>query len=148
MIPKINFPVAPSFNNEGAHKTLKQIMHQRKNLSIVLDDEQSAWISCKSIAKFRYKLSMNGWNWIIRYLTTGDYEDLGVHPEDTTAFIKETPNDLLTKLIEKGANVARVPFLRETQAHIRLIGIFTFGKVFFNIKRTDEFIEQLNTWKL
>ena len=49
------------------------------------------------------------------------------------------------ELIEQGYNVLPVRFRRETDAVISLRVIFKYGKLFFSIKRTDEFIDYLNT---
>ena len=50
----------------------------------------------------------------------------------------------LKELIESRCNIARIPFLRETQAFVKLRGLFKFGKLFFSIRRTDDFMDYLN----
>ena len=53
--------------------------------------------------------------------------------------------DVVKGLIEQKYNIARIPFLRETEAYIKLRGLFRFGKLFFSIRRSDEFIDYLNS---
>lgn len=83
--------------------------------------------------------------YILNYLQTGDYEDFGIFPSDITKTIEDTQTTCLKELIEQKCNIARIPFLRETEAYIRLRGLFRFGKLYFSIKRSDEFIDYLNS---
>lgn len=91
----------------------------------------------------QYMITPDTWKWLVNYLQTGDYEDFGIFPSDTS----HTVTDLLClkELIERKYNIARIPFLRETEAYIKLRGLFRFGKLFFSIRRSDEFIDYLNS---
>ena len=73
---------------------------------------------------------------------TGDYEDFGVFPSKLPKLCNQ--EDVVKELIEQKYNIARIPFLRETEAYIKLRGLFRFGKLFFSIRRSDEFIDYLN----
>ena len=86
-----------------------------------------------------------GWQWILNYLQTGDYEDFGVFPSKLPKLYSEFQEDVVKGLIEQKYNIARIPFLRETEAYIKLRGLFRFGKLFFSIRRSDEFIDYLNS---
>ena len=138
---QIQLPQA--YNNEAAHRQVKQLMRQHKQLYIQVDGE--AWISSQGVTGLRYQLNTQGWQWILNYLQTGDYEDFGVFPSKQSKLCGGFQEDAVKELIEQKCNMARVPFLRETEAYIRLRGLFKFGKLFFSIRRTDEFMDYLNS---
>ena len=140
----MNIILPPAYDNESAHRQLKQLMEQRSNLSMRLDNEPNAWISTPNITRLKYQLNTDSWKWIINYLKTGSPDDFRVFPSR----MEQLPDFqlvALTALIETKHKVHRIPFLRETQSHINLIAIFKFGKVYFRIKRTDSFTDYLNT---
>lgn len=134
---QIQFPTI--FDNETAHRLVKRLMKQHKQLHIKLDED--AWISSEGTTEIRYLLNKRSWQWIINYLQTGDYEDFGIFPSDISPIIEDTQTAYLKELIEQKCNIARIPFLRETEAYIKLRGLFRFGKLYFSIKRSDEFID-------
>lgn len=138
---QIQFPTV--FDNETAHRLVKRLMKQHKQLHIKLDED--AWISSEGTTEIRYLLNKRSWQWIINYLQTGDYEDFGIFPSDISPIIEDTQTAYLKELIEQKCNIARIPFLRETEAYIKLRGLFRFGKLYFSIKRSDEFIDYLNS---
>jgi len=138
---QIQFPTI--FDNETAHRLVKRLMKQHKQLHIKLDED--AWISSEGTTEIRYLLNKRSWQWIINYLQTGDYEDFGIFPSDISPIIEDTQTAYLKELIEQKCNIARIPFLRETEAYIKLRGLFRFGKLYFSIKRSDEFIDYLNS---
>lgn len=138
---QIQFPTI--FDNETAHRLVKRLMKQHKQLHIKLDED--AWISSEGTTEIRYLLNKRSWQWIINYLQTGDYEDFGIFPSDISPIIEDTQTACLKELIEQKCNIARIPFLRETEAYIKLRGLFRFGKIYFSIKRSDEFIDYLNS---
>lgn len=141
---QIQFPTI--FDNETAHRLVKRLMKQHKQLHIKLDED--AWISSEGTTEIRYLLNKRSWQWIINYLQTGDYEDFGIFPSDISPIIEDTQTAYLKELIEQKCNIARIPFLRETEAYIKLRGLFRFGKLYFSIKRSDEFIDYLNSKEL
>lgn len=132
------------YNNDAAHRQVKQLMRQRKNLYIKMDGE--AIISTQGVTGLRYQLSTNGWQWILNYLQTGEYEDFGIFPSNVARiYSSESVDNTIKGLIEQKFNIARIPFLRETEAYIKLRGLFRFGKIYFSIRRSDEFIDYLNS---
>ena len=137
----IIFP--PAHNNESAHRQVKLLMMQGKQLNIRVEDE--AWISTHGVTGLKYVLNPQSWQWILNYLQTGEYEDFGVFPSDISKFsFGDFQETKLKELIEKKCNIARIPFLRETLAFVKLRGLFKFGKLFFSIRRTDDFMDYLN----
>ncbi len=137
----ITFPIA--YDNEVAHRQLKLLMRQGKQLNIRVEDE--VWVSSQGITGLRYQLNENSWQWIMNYLQTGVYEDLGVFPSEISRFTFEGFQESKVKeLVESKCNIARIPFLRETHAFVKLRGLFKFGKLFFSIRRSDEFMDYLN----
>ena len=137
----ITFPTA--YDNEAAHRQVKLLMKQGKQLNIRIEDE--AWISSQGVTGLRYQLNESSWQWILNYLQTGDYEDFGVFPSDIPRLTFEDEQESKVKeLVEQKCNIACIPFLRETQAFVKQRGLFKFGKLFFSIRRTDDFMDYLN----
>lgn len=139
----ITFPTA-YYDNEAAHHQIKLLMKQGKLLNIRVDDE--AWVSSQGVTGLRYQLNESNWLWLLNYLETGCYEDFGVFPSDVPriTFCESQQSRIMT-LIEQGCNIARIPFLRETEAFVKLRGLFRFGKLYFSIRRSDEFMDYLNS---
>ena len=143
---QISFP--PIYDNEVAHRQVKLLMMQRKHLTIQVENEEVA-ISCQGLTGLRYLVNEKSWQWILNYLQTGDYEDFGVFPSDVSHMVKNDYQEIKVKeLVDQGYNVAPIPFRRETEAYIRLRVLFKFGKLFFGIRRSDEFINYLVLHKL
>ena len=118
-------------------------MRQGKQLSIRLEDE--AWISSQGVTGLRYQLNESSWQWILNYLQTGEYEDFGVFPSDISRFTYEDfQESKVRELVDSKCNIACIPFLRETQPFVKLRGLFKFGKLFFSIRKTDDFMDYLN----
>lgn len=125
--------------NVTAHHQIKEKMMQRKHLDIYVKKEEIS-ISCFGITRLKYKLKDNGWQWILNYLETGCYEDYGVDPLKVADIDCESR---VKELIERGSNIARVPFLRETEAYIEICAFYRYGKLYFSIRRNDEFMNYL-----
>lgn len=137
----ISFP--PTYDNEIAHRQLKLLMKQGRQLNIRVEDE--AWVSSQGVTGLRYQLNENSWQWILNYLQTGNYEDFGVFPSEISRFtFEDFQESKVKKLVESKCNIACIPFLRETQAFVKLRGLFKFGKLFFSIRKTDDFMDYLN----
>lgn len=138
----ILFP--PTYDNEVAHRQLKLLMKQGRQLNIRVEDE--AWVSSQGVTGLRYQLNENSWKWILNYLQTGDYEDFGVFPSEISRCSFEGfQESKVRELVESKCNIACIPFLRETQAFVKLRGLFKFGKLFFSIRKTDDFMDYLNS---
>ena len=125
--------------NDAAHRQIKLLMMQHNHLDIYVKKEELS-ISCFGITRLKYKLNDNGWQWILNYLETGCYEDYGVDPLK----IEEIDSESRVKeLIEQGSNIARIPFLGETEAYIEICAFFRYGKLYFSIRRNDDFMKYL-----
>ena len=143
---KIEFP--PTYDNEAVHRQVKLLMLQRKRLHILVHAEE-VYISCQKLTGLRYLLNNNSWKWILGYLQTGDFEDFGIFPSKVSHLTNEDFKEIKAReLIEQKNNVATIPFHRETEAVITLRVLFKYGKLYFNIKRTDEFINYLIEQKI
>ena len=138
----------PTYDNEAAHRQVKLLMMQRKQLDIRVEDEE-VLISCQGVTGLIYLLNDNSWEWILGYLQTGDFEDFGVFPSAVSLIVENGfKESKIKELVDQGYNVAPLPFHRETEAYIRLRVLFKFGKLFFSIRRSDEFINYLIEQKL
>ena len=78
----IAFPLA--YDNEAAHRKLKLLMKQGKQLNIQIEND--AWISCQGVTGLRYQLNDDSWQWLLNYLQNGNYEDFGVFPSYISKF--------------------------------------------------------------
>ena len=137
----ITFPIA--YDNEVAHRQLKLLMRQGRQLNIRVEDE--VWVSSQGVTGLRYQLNEKSWQWILNYLQTGDYEDFGVFPSEISRFTYEDfQESKVRELVDSKCNIACIPFLRETQPFVKLRGLFKFGKLFFSIRKTDDFMDYLN----
>ena len=125
--------------NVVAHRQVLQLMRQHNHLDICVKKEEIS-ISCFGKTRLKYKLNDNGWQWILNYLETGCYEDYGVDPLKVADIDCESR---VKELIERGSNIARVPFLRETEAYIEICAFYRYGKLYFSIRRNDEFMNYL-----
>ena len=126
--------------NVAAHRQVLLLMKQRNHLDIYVKKNKIS-ISCFGITRLKYKLNDNGWQWILNYLETGCYEDYGVDPLKVADIDCESR---IKELIERGGkNIARVPFLRETEPYIEICAFFRYGKLYFSIRRNDEFMNYL-----
>lgn len=126
----MNIILPPAYDNEAAHRQLKQLMEQKKNLSVRLDDIPCAWIGTSNMTRLRYLLNISSWKWITNYLETGKPDDFRVFPS-----IREAMPDfqvtVLKALLDTKRRIYKIPFLRETQSHLNLVAVFSFGKIYF-----------------
>ena len=138
----------PAYDNETAHREVKLLMMQHKQLDIKVENEE-VWISSQGVTGLRYLLNDDSWKWILGYLQTGDYEDFGVFPSAVSHIVNDGYKESKVKgLVDQGCNILPVSFHRETEAYISLRAFFKFGKLFFRIRRTDDFINYLIEQKL
>lgn len=138
----------PAYDNEAAHRQVKLLMMQHKQLDIRVEDEE-VLISCQGVTRLRYLLNDDSWKWILGYLQTHDYEDFGVFPSAVSHIVYDGYKEgKVRELHKQGCKIDVIPFLRETEAYISLIVTFKFGKLFFSIRRSDEFINYLIEQKL
>ena len=63
---------AQTYNNEAAHRQVKLLMKQHKQLYIQVNGE--AWISSQGVTSIRYQLNAQGWQ--TDYLTIRQQHDL------------------------------------------------------------------------
>ena len=133
----------PAYDNEAAHRQLKLLMMQHKQLDIKVENEEGL-ISCQGVTGLRYLLNEESWQWILGYLQTGDYEDFGVFPSAVSHIVFDGYKESkVRELHEQGCKIVSIPFIRETEPYISIIVFFKFGKLFFSIQRTDDFINFL-----
>ena len=78
----------PAYDNEAAHRQVKLLMMQGKELHIRVEDEE-VWISCQGVTGLRYLLNDDSWKWILGYLQTGEYEDFGVFPSAVSHIVND-----------------------------------------------------------
>ena len=121
--------------NMVAHRQIKLLMRQHKTFDIYVTKEGVS-ISCFGITRLKYKLNDNGWQWILNYLETGCYEDYGVNPLIVSDIDCESR---IKELIEQGSNIARVP----SETYMEICAFFRYGKLYFSIRRNDDFMNYL-----
>jgi len=128
--PENNVP-----HNVVAHCQVLELMRQRNHLDIYVKKEE-IMISSFGITRLKYKLNDNGWQWILNYLETGSHEDFGVDPLKVADIDCESR---VKELIEQGSNIARVP----SETYMEICAFFRYGKLFFSIRRNDDFVKYL-----
>ena len=129
--PENNVP-----HNVVAHCQVLELMRQRNHLDIYVKKEE-IMISSFGITRLKYKLNDNGWQWILNYLETACYEDYGVDPLKVADIDCESR---IKELIERGGkNIARVP----SETYIEICAFYRYGKLYFSIRRNDEFMNYL-----
>jgi hypothetical protein len=121
--------------NVAAHRQVLQLMRQRNHLDVYVKKDQIV-ISSFGITRLKYKLNDNGWQWILDYLKTGCYEDYGVDPLKVADIDCESR---VKELIEQGSNIARVP----SETYMEICAFFRYGKLYFSIRRNDDFMNYL-----
>ena len=121
--------------NVAAHRQVLLLMKQRNHLDIYVKKNEIS-ISCFGITRLKYKLNDNGWQWILNYLETGCYEDYGVNPLIVSDIDCESR---IKELIEQGSNIARVP----SETYMEICAFFRYGKLYFSIRRNDDFMNYL-----
>ena len=129
--PENNVP-----HNVVAHCQVLELMRQRNHLDIYVKKEE-IMISSFGITRLKYKLNDNGWQWILNYLETGSHEDFGVDPLKVADIDCESR---IKELIERGGkNIARVP----SETYIEICAFYRYGKLYFSIRRNDDFMNYL-----
>ena len=144
-------PQATSYDNEGAHKTIKLMMQRKETLSIKLytdkDNYPCIWIESYSVAGFKYYVNPKSFNWIYAYLITGESEDAGINPKELNPYKSNEDNNfqlsILKQIIESGKRVQFVPLFREVNNYISATSSFLRGKFFFRVERTEELLNYL-----
>ena len=126
--------------NMAAHCQVLELMRQRSHLDIYVKKEE-IMISSFGIARLKYKLNDNGWQWILNYLETGCHEDFGVDPLKVADIDCESR---VKELIELSCAYGRIP----SEAKIEICFFFCYGNLFFSIKRSDDFIKYLHSKEL
>ena len=91
---QIIFPSA--YDNEAAHRQVKLLMMQSRQLDILVEEEE-VLISSQGITGLRYLLNDDSWKWILGYLQTGDYEDFGVFPSDVSHIVEDGFKEIKVK---------------------------------------------------
>ena len=62
-----------TIDNDIAHREIKTLMRQGKNLDIRID-ESFALVSTHAVTGLQYMLTPDNWQWLLNYLQTGDFE--------------------------------------------------------------------------
>lgn len=151
---KINlpdYPVMRSYDNQGAHDTLSQIMQrgERLNLSFGVDKENFpyVWVETKKVSGFKYRVNQSGLNWVSVYLTTGKNEDFQVNPTTIESLNEEEDKSfqlqILKQLVESGKQIQFTPLFRETSGYVSATANYKKGSIFFRIEKTEELIDYL-----
>jgi len=144
-------PQATTYDNAGAHNTIKSMMQRKETLSIKLytdkDNYPCIWTESYNVAGFKYYITPNSFKWIYGYLTTGESEDQGINPMELTPYKENEDNNIqlqiLKQLIDSGKRVQFVPLFREVNNYISATSSFLRGKIFFRVERTEELLDYL-----
>lgn len=141
---------ANSYDNMGAHNTVKFMMKKGDYLSMKFGTDKGgynyAWVESRTLKGFKYQLTEDSLTWLITYLQTGNLEDCQVKPTEVAPEEDENcdiQSDILKIFIENQFKVQCTPLFRETSGFINATASFAHGKVLFRIKRNEELVDYL-----
>ena len=141
---------ANSYDNMGAHNTVKFMMQKGEYLTVKFSKDKGgynyAWVASDKLKGFKYLLTGSSIAWLATYLQSGEYEDCNIKPTEVTP--EEDENfDIQTKVLKIFINQKRkvqiTPLFRETSGYINATASFAHGKVLFRIKCTEELVDYL-----
>lgn len=141
---------ANSYDNMGAHNTVKFMMQKGEYLTVKFRMDKGgydyAWVESRTLKGFKYQLAEEGLKWLLNYMQTGALEDNEVKPDKVTPEEEEGTDfqtEILKFFIEMKFKVQCTPTFRETSGYINAIASFKKGKVIFKIKHTEELVDYL-----
>lgn len=144
-------------DNRGAHNQLKSMMARRDRLVLNFGIDKSgyyyAMIESKTISKFKYRLNNLGFTCLINYVQHGECDLSNTDPLILTKSkgknTDQIRTDLMATLIKhhKGEFQFMPPFLDKPD-RLTATARFPYGSILFQIPRTDEIINLLDTNKL
>lgn len=145
--------IAATYDNEGACVELKKDMLRGDNLSIRFskdnDGYPSAWIESRNVAPFKVRLNPEIFSWIMQYLETGKVEyDFDMKPmEPVEVDDDQYKVDMLKLFVNGGKKIQWTPLFRERNGKLSGTYIARYGKVFFYVSHTEEFLDWLREMK-
>lgn len=140
------------YPNTEAHNELKAMMNrnERINISFGIDKDgyEIVYAESKTTAWFKYRLNVESFAWVMRYLTCGEIEDFNVNPIELAKSEYENPDtfktDMLKMFVEnKLGNLQFTPEIRDRSGKISAIASFRHGLVSFRVERTEDMTEYL-----
>lgn len=138
----------PSYTNMEAHNLLKDFMRLKMPLDIEMQDKPLINICTQRFSKFHYLINNESWQWIVKYLNTGECDDYRINPQANNIQGSNIQEVILKQLIGQKANIIRVPFIREYMMIIPLVALFPYGKLLFKIRRSNQFMDFLSNYNL
>ncbi len=143
-----NMNYLPSYTNTEAHNLLKDFMRLKMPLDIEMQDKPFVNICTQGLSKFHYLINNESWQWIVKYLNTGEYDDYRINPQANNIQGTNIQAVILEQLVSQKANIIRVPFIRDYTMIIPLVALFPFGKLLFKIRRSNQFMDFLSNYDL
>lgn len=131
-----------------AHNLLKDFMRLKMPLDIEMQDKPFINICTQRFSKFHYLINNESWQWIVKYLNTGECDDFRINPQANNIQGSNIQEVILKQLIGQKANIIRVPFIREYMTIIPLVALFPYGKLLFKIRRSNQFMDFLSNYNL
>lgn len=147
-----------TYDNKGAHDTIKNLMENKAILRIkfIADREGylAAMIETAKIGGFKYRLNEKNFEWLWKYITEGAVEDFGIDPMDVQRDeeAEDFQETLLRQIVlgkESGdykGQLQVTPIFRETSGKVTATAAMRKGKVTFSIKRTTELLDYLREY--
>lgn len=79
---------ANSYDNMGAHNTVKFMMQKGEYLTVKFSKDKGgynyAWVASDKLKGFKYLLTGSSIAWLATYLQSGEYEDCNIKPTEVT----------------------------------------------------------------
>lgn len=140
------------YNNVEAHNELKSIMSQKERVQVCFIKDrfgcEALWVESKTRKGFPYQLNQDSFDWFIRYIMTGETEDVNVNPSDIAKSEFADSNSLreaMMKLFIQN-EIGRIQFtpeFRDRPGKLSATVMFKYGTILFYLDRTEELTNYL-----
>ncbi len=137
------------YDNEGAYQTLLVMMKRKEQLAVKFysgkDNIPCAWIESKRVQGFKYQLKSETFQGLMNYLTNGEVTDFDHNPAETDTLPEDADFQrmVLEQFIESNMTIQFKPLFRERPLYISGLLPCYYGKVIFQMKRSDTLLDYL-----
>lgn len=148
-----------TYDNKGAHDTIKNLMENKAILRIkfIADREGylAAMIETAKIGGFKYRLNEKNFEWLWKYITEGAVEDFGIDPMEVQPDeeAREFQETLIRQIVlgkasgEFKGQFQVTPIFRETSGKVTATAGLRKGIITFSTERTTELVDFLREYK-
>ena len=151
---KFNFMLQPiqstaSYDNEGAFNQMLSMMKRGERIDLKLftskDNHPSVWAESRTVAGFRFDVSSESFESLLKYFQTGNYESFEKCQSDSDELDQGADFQMIImkQFVEGGVLLQYVPQFREYTDKVTASISYQKGKIVFRVNRTQELIDYL-----